>query len=74
MENVMGRVRVNVPVVLEVPDATLALLKAAAPLVETISAHAPALRALSTAGRGFVREANAILAAEKKKKRAGPRR
>lgn len=64
----------NVPVVLDVPDSTVAMLKAASPLVRAIAEHAPALRELGGAARVFVREADAIIRAERKKKRARPRR
>jgi len=70
----MARLKLRVPVSLEVPDATLALLEAAAPLVRTIADHAPALRALRDSGKVFAKEANRILAAERRKKRAAARR
>jgi len=70
----MGKLRVRVPVVLEVPDATLALLEAAAPLVRTISEQAPALRALGAAGRTFAKEANRIVKAERAKRPKRPLR
>ena len=70
----MGKLRFRVPVAIEVPDATLALLEAAAPLVRTIGENAPALRALRASGQTFVKEANRILAAERRKKRAASRR
>jgi hypothetical protein len=70
----MAKVRVRVPVVVDVPDPLLELLRAAAPLVQTISEHAPALRALSASGRTFAKEANRIVKAERAKKRARLRR
>jgi hypothetical protein len=70
----MKKVRVNVPVTLTLPDATVALLEAAAPLVRTVSEHAPALRQLGAAGRVFVKEADKILKAERARKAdAGPK-
>lgn len=64
----------NLPIVVDVPDSTVAMLKAASPLVRAIADHAPALRELGGAARGFVREADRIIRAEQKKKRARPRR
>lgn len=70
----MAKVRLRVPVTLDVPDAMLALLEAASPLVKTIGENAPALRALRESGKTFVKEADRILAAERRKKRAAARR
>ena len=69
-----ARLRVRVPLSVEVPDATIALLEAAAPLVRTIREHAPELRALRESGKTFVKEADRILRAERRKKRAAARR
>jgi hypothetical protein len=62
----MARLRARIPVSIEVPDAVVSLLQAASPLVRTISEHAPALRALRVSGQTFVKEADRILAAERK--------
>ena len=70
----MARLRVRLPLSVEVPDATIALLEAAAPLVRTIREHAPELRALRDSGKTFVKEADRILRAERRKKRAAARR
>jgi hypothetical protein len=69
----MARVKVRVPLVVDVPDPWLQMLEAAAPLVRTISENAPAIRALRESGRTFVKEANRIVKAERAKKRARAR-
>ena len=67
------RVRVRVPVALDVPDSLFELLQAAAPLVQTISQHGEAIRALRDSGRTFAKEANRIVKRERAKKRARAR-
>jgi hypothetical protein len=65
----MRKVRVRVPVTLDLPDSTVALLEAAAPFVRAIREHAPALRQLGATGSAFAREANRIV---KEQRRKGP--
>lgn len=70
----MARVKVRVPIVVDVPDPWLEMLQAAAPLVRTIADNAPALTALRESGQRFAKEAKRIVKAERAKKRARARR
>lgn len=62
---------VPVPLTVDLPESTLALLEAAAPLVRAIRSQAPALRVLGTAGRDFAREASRIVKEERRKRAPG---
>lgn len=64
----MRKIRVHVPVTLDLPDSAVALLEAAGPFVRAIRENAPALKLLGQTGSAFAREASRIVREERKKR------